>query len=140
MRYFTGGGLTYQLLNKKLHNIKVSVSAVYESTKFNDSTYNYVEYNGNDRINLWRGTLYIGGWHYLADKHLRLFYDAFWQPAFNKYNNYRNQLDIGIDFPIWKGLNFNTIYTYTHENVTVQKIKQDDKILTFGLSYNLKIK
>ncbi len=138
MRYFIGLGATGQVVNTKNHILKLSVSAVYERTNFSDKNYNFSEYNGSDNIKLWRGTLYLAGWHYLFQKHARLFYNAYWQPAFDNKNNYRTQYDIGVDFPIWKGLSFNALYTFTHENVVIQKIKTDDKILTFGLAYNFK--
>ena len=139
-RYFAGAGVTYQVINTKKNVLKLSASAVYEATKFTNSLYNYAEYNGNKNINIWRGTLYVGGWSYLLEKHIRLYYDAYWQPAFNNSNNYRTQVDIGIDFPIWKGFSFNALYAFTHENVVIEKVKQEDKILTFGVAYNLKIR
>lgn len=139
-RYFAGAGLTWQVLNKSLNTIKLSAGAVYEQTKFTSTTYNYPAYNGENKINLWRATAYIGGWSYILDKHLRLFYDAYWQPAFTSGYNHRTQFNIGLDFSVWKGLSFTTLYTFTHENVVVTNIIKDDKILTLGLAYNLKIK
>ena len=139
-RYFVGAGLTYQLINQPLHIVKLSANAVYEYTKFNGSAFNYSKYDGDNNINVWRGTLYLAGWDYLFQRHVRLYYDAFWQPAFNNSNNYRSQADVGLDFPVWKGLSFTALYTFTHENVVVDKIVQDDKILTFGVAYNVKIK
>lgn len=139
-RLFAGAGITYQLLNKTYHVIKLSANAVYETSTLKGTVYNYSKYNGSNKINLWRGTLFMGGWNYLLKNHLRFYYDAYWQPAFNDNNNYRTQFDVGIDFPVWKGLNFTALYTFTHENVTIINIKQEDKILTFGLAYNLKIK
>jgi Protein of unknown function, DUF481 len=139
-RLFAGAGVTYQLLNKAFHVIKLSVNAVYETTSFKGAVYNYTKYNGSNKINLWRGTLFAGGWNYLLNKHLRFYYDAYWQSAFNNKDNYRTQLDLGIDFPVWKGLSFNALYTFTHENVVISNIKQEDRILTFGLAYNFKMK
>jgi hypothetical protein len=139
-RYFGGAGVTWQAINTKNNVLKFSASTFYESTGFKGNKYNFSAYNGNANINLWRGTLYTGGWNYLLRKHVRLYYDAYWQPAFNNRNNYRTQFDIGSDFPIWKGLSFNMLYTFTHENIVIEKVKQDDKILTFGLSHNLKIR
>lgn len=139
-RLFAGAGITYQLLNKTYHVIKLSANAVYETNTLKGTVYNYSKYNGSNKINLWRGTLFMGGWNYLLKNHLRFYYDAYWQPAFNDKNNYRSQVDLGIDFPVWKGLNFTALYTFTHENVVVSNIKQEDKILSFGFSYNLKVK
>jgi hypothetical protein len=139
-RLFAGAGMTFQLLNKTYHVIKLSANAVYETNSFKGTAYNYSKYNGSNKINLWRATVYVAGWNYLLNNHFRFYYDAYWQPAFSNRNNYRTQFDIGVDFPVWKGLNFTALYTFTHENVVISNIKQEDKILTFSLSYNLKIK
>lgn len=137
-RYFIGAGLTYQIINNNKNVLKFSASTIYENTQYKTTSYNFEEYNDNDRISLWRGTVYLGGWNYILEKKIRVYYDAFYQPAFNNNNNYRTQADVGFDFPLWKGLSFNTLYTITHENVTPIKIKKDDKILTFGFAYNFK--
>ena len=71
--------------------------------------------------------MYSGGWNYLFNKRLRLYYDAYWQPSCSNQNNYRTQFDIGFDFPIWKGLSLNTLYTFTHENVVIASVKKEDK-------------
>ena len=139
-RFFTGGGITWQAINTGKHALKFSASAVYERTKFNGTVYNYAAFDGAGKISLWRGTLYTGGWSYLFNKHLRLYYDAFYQPAFNNKNNYRTQFDIGADFPVWKGLSANIIYAFTHENLVIKNIKKEDKILSFGFAYYFKIK
>lgn len=139
-RFFAGAGATYQLVNKANNTIKISASAVYEQNHFNGNQYNYPVYNTSNTISLWRGTLFLGGWHWLFQKHLRIYYDAFWQPASNNKNNYRTQYDIGADFPVWKGLGFTALYTFTHENVVINNVRQEDRILTFGLMYNFKIK
>ena len=140
-RYFVGLGGTLQLINTKNHVLKMSLSAIYEQTAFTESLFNHIEYNGRKNIQVWRATAYISGVHYLFNKRLRLFYDAYGQPALARAdkNNYRTQFDIGFDVPMWKGLSLNALYTFTHENLVVQKIKNDDKILAFGLSYQLKV-
>ena len=139
-RYFAGAGITWQAINTGKHVVKFSLSSVYEATRFLADRYNFAEYNGNKNIRLWRGTLFMGGWDYLLEKHVRINYDVYWQPAFKSSNNYRVQVDIGADFPVWKGLSFNILYVFTHENVVIEKIKQEDRILTFGAAYNLKIR
>lgn len=137
-RFFAGAGVTFRLLNKTNHVIKFSASTVYETNTFTGNLYNYTAYNGSNKINLWRSTLYLAGWNYLLNRHLRFYYDAYWQPAFKNKNNYRTQVDLGIDFPVWKGLSLNALYTFTHEHVTIAAVKQNDKILTFGVGYNFK--
>ncbi len=140
-RYFVGLGGTVRLINSKNNAIKASLSTVYEQTSFTESVFNDNYYNGNNKISLWRGTAYISGAHALFGQRFRLYYDAYWQPALSSdnKNNYRTQFDIGFDVPIWKGLSLNALYTFTHEQVVVQKIQNDDKILAFGLSYSLKV-
>ncbi|WP_020606869.1 DUF481 domain-containing protein [Spirosoma spitsbergense] len=137
-RYFVGAGSTVQLVNRRQHVLKASVGVVYEETRFSASMFNEAAYNGSSTIARWRATTWLGGGHYLLDNHLRLYYDAFWQPAFSDGVNYRWQFDVGFDFPIWRGLAFNALYTYIHENVVVTHIRADDKILTAGLSYNIR--
>lgn len=139
-RLFAGAGVTYQFVQKQFHVLKLSVSAVYETNQFKGTVYNKTEYNGRNQINLWRGTLYTGGWNYILNHKLRLYYDVYWQPAFNNQNNYRTQFDVGANVPLWKGLNLSVLYIFTHENVVISNIKQQDKILSFGFSYNFKQK
>jgi hypothetical protein len=139
-RIFAGAGFTFQLLNKQYQVLKLSASTVYETNSFKTNVFNYPEYNGNNKIELWRGTLFIGGWNYLLNKKIRFYYDAYWQPAFNNTKNYRTQFDVGADFPLWRGLSLNALYSFTHENVTVAAVKQKDKIFTFGLGYVFKVK
>ncbi|GAB3789115.1 DUF481 domain-containing protein [Spirosoma horti] len=138
LRFFAGAGATRQLVNTPRHVVKLSAGAVYENTRFAASTYSETRYDGSPTIGLWRGTTWLGGWHYWLDNHLRLYYDAYYQPAFSDAHNYRWQYDIGVDFPSWRGLAFNALYTYTHEHVVIAKIQPDDKILTVGLSYTFR--
>lgn len=140
VRFFAGAGVTHQLVQKQFHVLKLSASAVYETNRFKGTVYNKTEYNGSNQINLWRGTLYAGGWNYLLNRKLRLYYDVYWQPSFNNSNNYRTQYDVGADVPLWKGLNLSVLYIFTNENVVINNIKQQDKILSFGFSYNFKQK
>ena len=101
-RYFAGAGITWQLISHNNMLMKLSLSSVYENSLFNGKQYNESQYDGDDKIHLWRGTLYMSGWIYLFQKHLRVYYDAYWQPAFNNRSNYRTQYDIGIDFRFGK--------------------------------------
>lgn len=137
-RYFAGAGITWQPINTQSNVLKLSVNTVYEKTGFSNRFYNFSRYNGKSSIQLWRGALYTAGWNYLLQRKLRVYYDAYWQPAFTDRNNYRTQFDIGVDCPVWKGLAFTALYSFTHENIVVENIKPDDSILSFGLSYNFR--
>lgn len=138
LRYFAGAGLTYKIINREKNILKVSTSVVYENTHFSNYNYNFSEYDGHQKINVWRATFYFGGWTQLFQNRFRLFYDGFWQPGLSDQNNHRTQLELGLDFPVWKGSSFSIFYSNMFESLVSDKIKQDDKILTFGLSYQLK--
>jgi hypothetical protein len=137
-RYFAGAGITCKVWHTDRNDLKISASAVYEDSHFAGKVFNVAEYDGRDQISVWRATLYFGGWTQLLQNRLRLYYDGFWQPAFGDDNNYRTQIDLGMDFPIWKGLSFNIFYTNIFESVVISGIRQDDKILTFGVGYSLR--
>jgi hypothetical protein len=137
-RFFTGLGLTWQLIQTKVHVLKLSGSVVYETTNFSGKVFNQDAFNGNSTVELLRGTVYMAGWNYVLDKKIRLFYDAFWQPQFSNAKNYRTQLDLGLDFPVWKGFALAISYTFTHENLVIKGVRPDDRLLSFGIAYNLK--
>lgn len=138
IRYFAGGGITYQLARGKRSMVKLSANAIYEQSNFAANTFNDAFYNGKDQIKLWRATTFLMASSWLFNKRLRVYCDAFWQPAFNRTNNYRTQMDVGLEFPVWKGLTLNALYTYTHENVVPISTRTTDNMLTFGLGYGLK--
>ncbi len=137
-RFFGGVGITFQAVRSEISTIKLSASVVNEKTRFSTNQFNQMEYNGNNDIALWRGTAYVSGIHKIGNKNLRIFYNGYWQPAFEAIANNRVQVDGGVEIPIWKGLNFNAQYIINYEQVVAEKIKQTDKILTFGVSYQFK--
>ncbi|MBI1341657.1 MAG: DUF481 domain-containing protein [Terrimonas sp.] len=139
-RFFTGAGFTYPIIKKEKSMIKMSGSMVYERSVFKEDQFNHDAFNGYRSIAAWRATLYSGGWIYILHSCGRLYYDAFWQPAFANRENYRWQLDAGLDIPAWKGINFSILYLTTYENIVIQNIRQRDHILSFGLSYQFKQK
>ena len=139
-RYFVSSGPTWQAIRSKAIVLKLSTNLTYESTLFSDTVFNHSSYNGNKRINVWRSTFYVGGWAFALANRLRMNYEFFWQPAFNNSKNYRVQSEFGLTYAIWKGLGFNIVYIFNHENVVVESIKKDDRMLTLGLSYMLRKK
>lgn len=139
-RHFEGAGATWQVVRQPQHTVKISLSAVYELTRFADDAYNYSEYDGSPNIQTWRATTWIFGKHALANNHLRLHYEAFVQPSLQRANNFRWQAEIGLEWPIWKGLSFSANYIFTHENIVVSTVKPNDRLLTFGIAYNGKVK
>lgn len=134
-RYVFAAGPGWQAIRTKAFILRLSANIVYENSLFKDTVFNQTKYNGQDEIKLWRYSLYASGWGFLFNNRLRLYYELFFREAFNNSKNYRTHFEVGLDFPIWRGLSFNTVYTSTHENVVVKNIKEDDRILTFGVSY-----
>ena len=137
-RWFGGAGGTWQFVRSAKSNLKLSGSIVYEETRFKRPEYNEAAYNGNSQIALWRATAYLAGWHQLFEKRLRIYYSAYWQPGISQIHNFRSQIDAGFELPLWKGLNATVVYSFTHEEVVPVLVKQNDRILTFGLGYLFK--
>lgn len=137
-RGFGGLGYTWQIMQKPKTNLKLSGSLIYETTHFRSDQFNETAYNGSDKISLARATVYFAAWHKLADSKLRLFYSGYWQPGLENTPNNRFQLDVGMDIPLWKGLNATALYTFSYEQVVTTTVLREDRILTFGLSYQLK--
>lgn len=134
-RWFAGPGVTWQALRRPGQLIKVSLSGVYESTRFAGETYNRPSYNGSRWIETWRATARIFGQHRLLQQRLRLYYEAYLQPSIEQSDNFRWLADWGLEMPVWKGFSFNTHFTYTHENIVIESVKQNDLILTFGIAF-----
>lgn len=134
MRYLVGGGVTYQILNKEDNWLKLALSSEYESTLFNKSNFNIAEYNQNNTINTHRGTIWVNGKYHLFKKKMIITHEFYYQPSLEKSNNYRWQTDFGIEFPIWKYLNFKINYIHTNESVVIANQKREDTFLTFGFT------
>ncbi len=137
-RFFGGIGVTYQVVKTENNSVKLSASVVKEKTRFSANQFNQGHYNGDKDIVLWRGTAYVSGNHKMAKSTLRLFYNAYWQPALEAVPNNRVQVDAGVEMPIWKGLSVNVQYIFNYEQVVTEKIKQTDRMMTFGIAYQFK--
>ncbi len=137
-RYFAGLGLGLHILRKPNHLLKTAISGVYEQTNFSQDTYNEMSYNGFSQINTWRGTAWLFGRHFFLKRKLFLHYEAYIQPSLEKSDNFRWQTEIGLDIPIWRGLNFTSNFIYTYESIVADKAKTDDSIITFGVAYQFK--
>lgn len=133
-RWFAGPGVTWQALRRPGQLIKLSLSGVYESTLFAGQAYNRPEYNGADRISTWRATARVSGQHRLLQQGLRLYYEVYIQPSVEQSDNFRWLADWVLELPVWKGLSFNAHLLYTHENIVIESVKQNDLIFTFGIA------
>lgn len=134
VRSLLGGGVTFQVLSKKEHWLKIALSSEYEQTEFNNDTFNRTVYNGNRSINTFRGTIWINGKYQLFDKKLILSHESYYQPSIQRGDNYRWRADIGLELPLRKFLNFRINYLHTFESIVAQGQKQEDRLLTFGFT------
>lgn len=134
LRYLVGGGVTYQVLQHKKHWLKLSLTSEYEYTNFNTTNFNYTQYNNDSAIKTLRATLWVNGKYHLFKNKVILSHESYIQPSLRYSNNYRWQADIGVEFPIWKFLNFKVNYLHTFESIVIESQKQEDNFLTFGLT------
>ncbi|NNK73182.1 MAG: DUF481 domain-containing protein [Flavobacteriaceae bacterium] len=133
-RYLLGAGVTFQILKKKEHWLKLSVSTEYEHTEFDTDNFNRPEYDGNQSINTYRGTIWLNGRYQLFKGKLVFGHESYFQPSLEKGNNFRYRTDLSLELPIWKFLNFKINYLQSFESVVVENQKQGDRVLTFGFT------
>ncbi len=133
-RYLVGAGVTFKILDKEEHWLKLSLSSEYEHTDFNKFNFNRPEYNGSQEINTFRGTIWINGKYRLFKNRVVLSHESYYQPSLSRGNNYRWQADFGLELPVWKFLNFKINYLHTFESIVIEGQKQEDKFLTFGFT------
>ncbi|MCA0153321.1 DUF481 domain-containing protein [Winogradskyella vincentii] len=132
LRYLFGAGATFQIFKKEKNFLKFALTCEYENTDFKKSTFNQMEYNGNNSIDALRGTLWVQGEYHLFKKKVIVKHESFFQPSLEESDNYRWRADVSLEFPLWKFLNFKINYLDTFESVVIQGQKQDDSVLTFG--------
>lgn len=134
LRYLLGAGFTYQVFEKKENWLKLSLSSEYEQTEFGRASFNRSNYNGDNFINTFRATLWVNGKYKLFKKKIILNHEFYIQPSLEESDNYRWQADVGLEFPIWKFLNFKVNYLHTFESVVIQSQKREDSMLSFGFT------
>ena len=61
-------------------------------------------------------------------------HESYFQPSLEEGNNYRWQADIGLEFPVWKYVNFKVNYRHTFESIVVVNQQQQDRFLTAGFT------
>ena len=137
-RYFVGAGATLKIIDKPKHNLKTALSGVYEESEFLATTFNKTQYNGKNNIQTWRATAWLLGSHSIIDEKLIFHYESYVQPSLEYQDNFRWQLETGLEVPLWKDLFFSTSFLYTHENIIIEGLKTYDRLLLFGFSYQFK--
>ena len=134
LRYIYGAGVTFQILNKEKHWLKLSLSSEYEGTDFSETNFNYSEFDGEQSISTLRATVWVNGKYHMFKNKIILSHESYFQPSLQQSNNYRWQADLGLELPIWKFLNFKVNYRHTFESIVIENQKQADRFLTFGFT------
>lgn len=134
LRYLFGAGVTFQLLKKKKDWLKLSLTTEYENTNFKKTSFNRTAYNGDANINTMRGTIWMNGRYHLFKDKLIFSHESYFQPSLEQGDNNRWQLDLNLELPVWKFLNFKINYLRTFESVVIAGQKEEDRFLTFGLT------
>lgn len=138
LRYFAGAGLTWQWRRGASHQVKWSLSAVYEETRFARQVFNDSYYDGQSAIRTWRLTTWLYGKHRLPIHQWLLHYEVYAQPGLDRPDNLRWQAEVGLDLPLYKGLYGTVNWLYTYEQVVALPNRNHDSLLTFGLQYSLR--
>lgn len=134
IRSLFGAGFTFQVYKKDKNWLKFSLTSEFEQTNFDKTDFNVDAYDGNDEINTLRATLWINGKYYLFDNKVIVSHQSYVQPSLEDSDNYRWQADLGLEFPLWKFLNFKVNYLRTFESIVVADQKRGDEFLTFGFT------
>ena len=134
LRFLTGGGVTFQIVESSSEWLKLSISGEYEQTDFARNDFNRDKYDGSREINTIRGTIWISGRYHLFDDKIILSHESYYQPSLEESNNYRWRADLGLELPIWKFLNLEINYQQTFESVVIENQKRQDQVLTFGFT------
>ncbi len=131
-RYIVGGGFSYQVFKKNKSSLKMSLTTEYENTDFRTTDFNENEYDGLTEIDTWRSTLWMNGKYTFLKGKMILTHEMYFQPSLEKSNNFRWRADFGLEFPVWKFLNFKINYLRTYESIVVAGQQQEDEFLSFG--------
>lgn len=134
LRYLYGAGVTFEILKKDKNWLKFSITSEYERTDFEQSSFNISEYNGDQTVSTLRGTFWANGKYYVFKDKLILTHESYFQPSLEQSNNYRWQADLGLEFPVWKFLNFKINYLHTFESLVIADQERVDQFLTFGFT------
>ncbi|MEL7144754.1 MAG: DUF481 domain-containing protein [Bacteroidota bacterium] len=134
LRSLIGAGVTFQVFQEDKNYLKFSVTSEYEQTNFRNTDFNVDLYDGLDEINTLRATLWVNGKYYLLNKKMIISHESYIQPSLEDSDNYRWQVDLALEFPLWKFLNFKVNYLRTFESIVVQDQQQGDEFMTFGFT------
>lgn len=138
LRYFGGGGATWQIIRTDKNILKIAAGILYEETKFKTDNFNIDFYDGSRFINVLRSSHWLIGKHEMFGGKVILDYYCFIQPSLQRADNYRWQVEASLDFPLSKALKVGVSYIYTYENVIADRLRNFDQFFTYGFTYQFK--
>ena len=134
LRSLVGAGATFQVFQNEKDWLKFSLTSEFEQTTFNETDFNRSAYDGSESINTWRATLWVNGRYQFFKKRVIITHESYFQPSLEQGDNYRWQMDLGLELPVWKFLNFKINYLHTFESIVIANQKEEDQFLTFGFT------
>ena len=130
-----GPGMTYVLLRRNAHVLKVSVTGTYETSTFRTARYRERADLSDVVLETWRFTGRLFGEHRMFDGMLRLQYEGWVQPSLTDGENLRALVDAGLNVPLKKGFALRQSFRWSYESVVQQRNTYEDLLWTFGISY-----
>lgn len=134
-RHQVGPGVTYAILWKDKHLIKLSATGTFERSTYGSDSFTELGILGSKTINNWRATARIYGKHSFFKQHLNLGYEVWWQQSLTDIANYRYLAIINMEVPVFKGLAVKVNLDRYFESVVPVSAKPGDTYFTIGLTY-----
>lgn len=133
-RYQAGPGLSWAVLRAARHQLKLSLTATWEQTWYNNPFNESTAYPHADAINTFRATARLYGHHDLLGGKLRLRYETWAQASLSYADNWRVYSELFLEYPLYKSLAWRSGYTAYWESVVPAGVAERDSMLTFGFS------
>jgi hypothetical protein len=130
-----GPGLTYVLLRRKGHLLKLSATGTYEANTFRSATFRERPDLTTTELETWRLTGRLYGEHQLAEGLMRLRYEGWVQPSLTDADNLRAMVEADLSIPLKKGFALRQAVRWSYESVVQQRNTYEDLLWTFGVSY-----
>ena len=132
-RYQVGPGVSWNVIQKKKSNLKLSLTGTYENTRYGGTVFDDDRYNGSNVIETLRLTGRIFGKHSLPNN-FRISYEFWWQQSVSESFNFRYHTEESLEFPFSKHVAFRTSVRYSYENTELSGLKPFDLFWTYGFT------
>lgn len=134
LRYQLGPGISWGVLSKELHQLKLSATLTLEQTHFNRSFPSNSPNAGQSSIQTPRATLRLYGQHRIGPRGWRLRYEMWGQPSLRYIDNYRLHGDWSWELPVSKVVALRTTFNYNYERVVLPQVKRQDTFWVLGIT------